>query len=164
MDRVQAGKEEGKDASGGFGNVPFSRDEFVADEISLFVNLDLAQIRGYGLPDKAQHLVILLALFKLRKLIDGDLRLRTACDFKIDGELEVSTRPMSEKPFYLPKLDYFVGKEGGAGELQKAISACKDLLTATEVEYDGSKNPKAKTPGGSEQDATPSDDDGTAND
>jgi CRISPR-associated protein Csb1 len=159
VDRIQAGKEDGKDASGGFGNVPFSRDEFVADEISLFVNLDLAQIRGYGLPDKAEHLVIVLALFKLRKLIDGDLRLRTACDFKINGGLKVSTHPKSEKPFDLPNLDYFVGKEGGTGELQKAIFACKASMIVTEVEYDGTKKPKAEKP--SSEDATESEEDET---
>jgi CRISPR-associated protein Csb1 len=162
VDRVQAGKEEGKDASGGFGNIPFSRDEFVADEISLFVNLDLAQIRGYGLPKEAEHLVIVLALFKLRKLIDGDLRLRTACDLKIDGELNVSTHPKSEEPFDLPNLDYFVGKEGGTDGLQEAIRACKDSMTVTEVEYDGTKKPKAEKP--SREDATPSDEEATESD
>jgi len=161
-DRIQAGKEEGKDASGGFGNIPFSRDEWVAEEISLFVNLDLAQIRGYGLPEKAERLVVLLSLFKLRKLIEGDLRLRTACDFKIEGHLTISTHPKSETPFKLPGLDYFVGKDGGKGELQKAIEACKELMTVTVVEYDGTKTPKAEKP--SSADAIPSEDDDTAND
>jgi CRISPR-associated protein Csb1 len=34
------------DTSKGFGNVPFSRDEFVAERIECFFNLDLAQIRA----------------------------------------------------------------------------------------------------------------------
>ncbi len=156
-DRIQAGKEEGKDASGGFGNIPFSRDEWVAEEISLFVNLDLSQIRGYGLPDNAERLVTLLALFKLRKVIDSDLRLRTACDFKIEGDLAISTHPKTETPFKLPELSYFVGKEGGKGELQKAILDCKDLMTVTEVEYDGTKKPKTEKP--SNEDAAPSESD-----
>ena len=33
----------------GFGNVPFARDEYTAKPITLYVNLDLVQIRGYGL-------------------------------------------------------------------------------------------------------------------
>lgn len=68
------------DTKSGFGNVPFARDEYVAEKIHLYVNLDLAQIRGYGLGDKVERLLILLALYKVRKLLDGDLRLRTACD------------------------------------------------------------------------------------
>ena len=35
----------------GCGNVPFARDEYTAASITLYVNLDLAQIRGYGLGD-----------------------------------------------------------------------------------------------------------------
>ena len=34
------------DTKKGFGNVPFVRDEFTADRNTLYVNLDLAQIRG----------------------------------------------------------------------------------------------------------------------
>ena len=70
------------DAKSGFGNVPFARDEFVAEQIHCYINLDLAQIRGYGLQDKVQNLLILLALHRVRKLLDGDLRLRTACDLE----------------------------------------------------------------------------------
>jgi CRISPR-associated protein Csb1 len=72
------------DTAKGFGNVPFSRDEFTADTITMFANVDLAQIRGYGLGKDVETLLILLALYKLRLLLDGDLRLRTACDFKVD--------------------------------------------------------------------------------
>lgn len=37
------------DTKTGFGNVPFARDEFTAEIITLYVNLDLGQIRGYAL-------------------------------------------------------------------------------------------------------------------
>ncbi len=50
------------DTKAGFGNVPFARDEFVADRIDLHINLDLAQIRGYGLGERAERLLVLLAL------------------------------------------------------------------------------------------------------
>ena len=40
------------DTKSGFGNVPFSRDEYVAERIDCYINLDLAQIRGYGLEQK----------------------------------------------------------------------------------------------------------------
>jgi CRISPR-associated protein Csb1 len=82
-DHVMPGKEGGKTSAKGYGNVPFHRDEFTAKAIILFANIDLAQIRGYGLVADATKLLTLLALFKLRGLVDGKLRLRTACDFKV---------------------------------------------------------------------------------
>lgn len=89
-DHVTPGKEEGKDAAAGYGNVPFSRDEYTAERITLFVNIDLAQIRGYGLGDAAAKLLVLLALYKLRSLLDGDLRLRTACDFVVASDQPIA--------------------------------------------------------------------------
>jgi CRISPR-associated protein Csb1 len=72
-----------KTAREGYGNVPFHRDEFTAEKITLFANIDPSQIRGYGLGDEPTNLLTSLALFKLRALLDGKLRLRTACDFKV---------------------------------------------------------------------------------
>lgn len=70
------------DTSKGFGNVPFSRDEFVSPQISAFFNLDLAQLRGYGLGADAYRLLAGLALFKIRAFLETGLRLRTACDLE----------------------------------------------------------------------------------
>ena len=39
-------------AKDGYGNVPFHRTEFTAKSIIAFFSLDLAQVRGYGLPPK----------------------------------------------------------------------------------------------------------------
>ncbi len=91
-DRVQAETKSEKDEDGkkkggageGFGNVPFHREEFVAREIVAYVNLDQEQLRGYGLPEVATDLLLLLALYKVRSLFDGGLRLRTACDLAVD--------------------------------------------------------------------------------
>lgn len=80
-DRVNASG----DAKKGFGNVPFVRTEFSAGAITLFFNLDLEQIRSYGLADNATRVLILLSLFKLQKLLAGGLRLRTACDFGVQS-------------------------------------------------------------------------------
>lgn len=91
------------DTSKGFGNVPFSRDEFVSPEISAFFNLDLAQLRGYGLGDDVYRLLVALALFKIRAFLDSGLRLRTACDLECAG-IEVK-RPNG---FALPSLDDLV--------------------------------------------------------
>jgi len=77
------GEGEKKTAKEGYGNVPFHRDEFTARSIMLFANIDLAQIRGYGLGSEATSLLVILGLFKLRALLDGKLRLRTACDLKV---------------------------------------------------------------------------------
>ena len=64
----------------GFGNVPFHRTEFVASSITAYFNLDLAQLRGYGLGDTAFELLVALALYKIRLLLNSGMRLRTACD------------------------------------------------------------------------------------
>ena len=91
-DRVDAtGKSEGGGAAEGYGNVPFARDEFTAETVVAYFNLDLAQIRAFGLGAEAEKLLIALALFKVRKFLAEGLRLRTACDFDLVS-LDV-TRP-----------------------------------------------------------------------
>jgi CRISPR-associated protein Csb1 len=115
------------DAKTGFGNVPFARDEFVAERIDCYFNLDLGQIRGYGLSKEATELLILLALYRIRKLLDGDLRLRTACDLEVDGAAEVRVRP---EGFELPSLD----------ELEPAISTaiedCQASMEHTIIKFE----------------------------
>lgn len=84
-DHVNPGKgEEGKSSKEGFGNVPFHRDEFTGN-ITAFFNIDLAQIRGYGLGEKVEELLYALALFKVRALLDAPFRPRTACDLEVDS-------------------------------------------------------------------------------
>ncbi len=90
-DRVDAtGKSEGGGAAEGYGNVPFARDEFTAKRIVAYFNLDLAQIRAFGLGRTAEKMLVALALFKIRKFLSEGLRLRTACDLEIDT-LNVTT-------------------------------------------------------------------------
>ena len=79
------------DAAKGFGNVPFARTEFVAEKTTAFFNLDLATMRGYGLGEAAEKLLIALSLFKILRFLNDGLRLRTACDFDLEN-LKV-TRP-----------------------------------------------------------------------
>ena len=84
-DRVDAtGKSAGGGASKGYGNVPFSRDEYSAQKIIAYFNLDLAQIRAFGLGEEVEHLLIALSLFKIRKFLATGLRLRTACDLSLN--------------------------------------------------------------------------------
>lgn len=112
----------------GFGNIPFSRDEYVAEEIDLHINLDLAQIRGYGLPGEASELLILLSLYRVRKLLDGDLRLRTACDLEpVDSENITASRPAG---FTLPALQEL------ETAVKTAIKKCAELMKHTTVTFE----------------------------
>jgi CRISPR-associated protein Csb1 len=88
------------DTSKGFGNVPFARDEYVAEKITAYFNLDLAQIRAFGLGSKSEELLVGFALFKIRKFLTDGLRLRTACDLELIPPLDVK-RP---KGFAVPEL------------------------------------------------------------
>lgn len=81
------------DTSKGFGNVPFHRSEFVADSVRAYFNLDLALLRGYGLHDAANRLLIALALLKIRRFLTAGLRLRTACDLEPKEPGLRATRP-----------------------------------------------------------------------
>lgn len=109
VDRVHPAKgEEGKTAKEGFGNVIYHRDEFCG-KITTFFNLDLVLIRGFGLGEAVENLLVSLALFKVQKFLCDGLRLRTACDLEIDGNLIVQ-RP---EGFGMPTLD----------ELEKSLPA-----------------------------------------
>lgn len=87
------------DTARGFGNVPFHREEFTGS-ITVFFNLDLTLIRGFGLGDDETNLLIALALFKIQKFLRDGLRLRTACDLELSGALTVQ-RPTG---FVMPSL------------------------------------------------------------
>jgi CRISPR-associated protein Csb1 len=150
-DHVNPSGDTGK----GFGNVPFARDEFVGD-IVLYVNLDLAQIRGYGLDEKVERLLILLSLYKVRKLIDGDMRFRTACDLEpVDRKNVVATRPDG---FALPDLTSL------EIALESSIKATKGAMTQKTVAFDDElKKGKDKLEAAAEKDDD-KDDDETPND
>jgi CRISPR-associated protein Csb1 len=112
----------------GFGNVPYARDEFTADRIECHFNLDLSQIRGYGLGPKAERLLVLLALHRVRRLLDGDLRLRTACDLSpVDRASITASRPAA---FPLPTLHDL------EADLPGAIAECSEMMDVTETVFD----------------------------
>ncbi len=102
------------DTNKGFGNVPFNRTEYTAERITAYFNLDLAQIRAYRLGENAERFLTTLALWKVRRFLDSGLRLRTACDLDMKGDLKV-TRP---KGFDVP------GASELAEELPGLIAAC----------------------------------------
>lgn len=116
------------DTKKGFGHVPFHRDEYTAEKITAFFNLDLAQLRGYGLPIEAETLLIALSLFKIQKFLRDGLRLRTACDLEPVGAIIVK-RP---EGFSLPTLDVL---EKELPALIKAASPSFANPAVTEVNY-----------------------------
>ena len=85
------------EAKQGFGNVPFQRDEYTADSIIAYFNLDLGQLKAYGLGDSATVLLTTLALYKVRAFLEGSLRLRTACDLDV-----IETQVRRPKDFVIP--------------------------------------------------------------
>lgn len=104
------------DTAVGFGNVPFARDEYAAARIIAYFNIDLAQIRAFGLGKAVERLLIALALFKIRRFLDVGLRLRTACD--LDCTASRVTRPAD---FAVP-------------ETADLAAALPDLIAATAAE------------------------------
>lgn len=74
----------------GVGHVPYSRTEYTAKTIKAFFNIDLAGIRGFGLGEDVEKLLVLLSLYKIRKFLREGLRLRTACDLKTVGDLKLT--------------------------------------------------------------------------
>ena len=87
------------DAAKGFGNVPFPREEFTGNITGYFV-LDLALIRGFGLGADVENLLIAISLYKIHRFLNEGLRLRTACDLELEGELSVK-KPVG---FTIPTL------------------------------------------------------------
>jgi CRISPR-associated protein Csb1 len=74
--------KEGATAEG-YGMVPHHRVEYTAEEITAYFSVDHDQIRSYGLSEPATALLEALIDFEIGTLLDGGLRLRTACDLKV---------------------------------------------------------------------------------
>lgn len=136
FDKNAARLTETGNAETGYGTLPFPRTEFVG-EITAYFNVDLALLRGYGLADDATKLLIALSLFKIRRFLSTGLRLRTACDLEVDGELVV-TRP---KDFAVPPETDLLK------ECKDYIGKCKSIFAdppITEVEWKPSKKKTQK--------------------
>ena len=143
FDRAMPKPLKGLDAAGGYGNVPFHRTEFTADQITAYFSLDLAQLRGYGLPPEAYKLLVVLSLWKVRKFLDSNMRLRSACELDLAVEGVVLRFKNTERKGQEAPLD-------PAGELEQQlrdlIGACRPHFadpTITELTW----NPKAGTEG-----------------
>lgn len=128
------------DTKQGFGHVPFHRTDFTGN-LAVYFNFDLALLRGYGLGDAAETFLIALALFKIERFLQHGMRLRTACDLKVDGELVVT---MPETGFERPDSAKLVSL------LTSSLAACKkqfkwadDPVTKLVYEKKAAKAPKA---------------------
>lgn len=127
---------------GGEGNVIYPREEFVSAKIIAYFNLDLAQIRAFGLGDTVTRLLIALALFKVQALLHYGLRLRTACDLEIKDRGIFIRRPTG---FVLPSLT----------ELEEVLPSLIEVVATkqdwppdrvTYVTWDGSTKSKKEKP------------------
>jgi CRISPR-associated protein Csb1 len=140
------------DTAKGFGNVPFHRTEFVAAITKAYFNLDLALLRGYGLSEDAQKLLIALSLLKIRRFVSTGLRLRTACDLEPKGDGLKSTRPAK---FSIPDETMLLD------ECKNLIAACakvevfaKPAITEIKWQSPGEKSkPKGQRETGAVNDA-----------
>ena len=122
----------GVDAKTGYGNVPFHRTEFTAKSITAFFSVDLAQIRGYGLGDHAAQLLIALSLWKVRRFLDSNMRLRTACELELaEGEKSIQVKR--------PPVGFTLDAEPELAKLvADLIKKCKPLFaepTVTELTW-----------------------------
>ncbi len=69
--------------SEGYGMVPYHRVEYTAGTITAYFTIDHQQFRSYGLSESATALLEALADFEIGTLLEGGLRLRTACDLTV---------------------------------------------------------------------------------
>jgi len=99
-----------------YSNVPYHRMEYTAGKITAYFNFDLSLIDGYGFDPAARSLLIALGLYKIRRFIRTGLRLRTACDLKIKGDIHVT----APDKFLIPD------EESLLKVVKKEISACTE--------------------------------------
>jgi CRISPR-associated protein Csb1 len=84
FNEAEVNTETGKRVtSEGRGTVPYHRVEYTAEKITAYFTVDHAQFRSYGLSEPATALLEALAEFEIGTLLDGGLRLRTACDLRV---------------------------------------------------------------------------------
>ena len=95
------------------------RAQFTAESTTAYFNLDLNQIRSYGLSPDAEQLLITLALYKLARFRESVWDLRSNCKFEVSS-IEI-TRP--EKDFALPAakeiaeiIPKLISKVSGSGD------------------------------------------------
>ena len=95
-----------------YSNVPYQRTEYTSEQIKAYFNIDIELIKSYRLNKDASDLLLNLSLYKITKFLETGLRLRTACDLKIDGELHINTDLLQENKssYYLENVRELIEK------------------------------------------------------
>ncbi len=94
-DPVSSSLENPGGTTEGYGMVPYDRTDWVARDIIAYAVIDLDQLESYGLGDSATELLANIARLELRRLLDGSLRLRTACDLEtVNGIADTNGEPL----------------------------------------------------------------------
>ncbi|ETW25164.1 type I-G CRISPR-associated RAMP protein Csb1/Cas7g [Mycobacterium gastri] len=101
--RHQLDKDGEGGTAEGYGSVPFSRTEWTAKRIIGSFVIDIELLRSYGLPPSATAALETLALWEIRNLLEGGLRLRTACDLELVSPVTARRGPE------LPAADELTG-------------------------------------------------------
>lgn len=100
----------------GYQNVIFHRTEYTAQRILASFVIDVQQIRSYGLDEAATDLLLALAEWEIRSLLDGGFRPRTACD------LEPLEEPADRAGTPLATTDQLERR------MREGIAACPELF------------------------------------
>jgi len=111
-------KGEGGGTAEGYGSVPFHRVEWTARRIVASFCVDVELLGSYGLPEVATSLLETVALWEIRSLLGGGLRLRTACDLEVVGDIITRRGPA------LPSDDELTA------QLRELVAASADTLGA----------------------------------
>ncbi len=126
-------REEGEGSSReGYGTIPFHRTEFTAASIVASFVIDLAQIASYGLPAPATDLLGTIARWEIATMLDGGLRLRTACDL-----VAVASQIVDRSGEPLPAVEEL------DIEVRRLVGECGDLVgngEPLEVMWGGGKS------------------------
>ena len=125
LDRIQPESTGDKTPYGkakdGYGNVPHHIEDFTGS-IYAYFNLDLALLRGLGLPDGSPDLLVWLAFFKIRKFLSEGLNLRSRCRLQL---VAIETVGALKGRFELPELEVIVpvlkrSIQGAAAQFSKS--------------------------------------------
>jgi len=100
-----------------YGNVPYQRVEYTAERLVAYFNIDLGLLRSYELGGEAFELLTALALYKVRIFLENGLRLRTACDLTLHGNLKCT----SPDEFAIPSAEELLTM------IQQGIITCEKL-------------------------------------
>ncbi|MEZ5130338.1 MAG: type I-U CRISPR-associated RAMP protein Csb1/Cas7u [Mycobacterium sp.] len=112
--RHNLGQEGEGGTAEGYGSVPFTRIEWTARRIPASFVIDVELLHSYGLPEPATQALIALAMWEIRHLLDGGLRLRTACD--LEPTTAIAARRGPELPSAEELTDTLVGLIAKSGE------------------------------------------------